>query len=286
MTQVFRSEAGKALVHEQYRSMLQSWPVPRREAQVPTCHGETFVISCGPDSAPPLLLLHGGATTSAMWLRNVRAWSQRFRIHAVDLIGEPGFSAPSRPPLKSDQYARWLDDVWSALSIERASLVGASLGGLFALDYAIRRPGKVEKLALLAPAGIARVRVRYLLTAVPLFLLGRRGRRKAFDLVMGFPAGEMSAEALEFIRFFEAVMSHHLIRTQPLPILPDAMLQKLTMPVLAILGGKDIVFSAERMRRRLAACVPGARIVLLPSADHGLTDPTQAVLEFLTAAAA
>jgi len=286
MTQVFRSEAGKALVHEQYRSMLQSWPVPRCEAQVPTCHGETFVISCGPDSAPPLLLLHGGATTSAMWLRNVRAWSQRFRIHAVDLIGEPGFSAPSRPPLKSDQYARWLDDVWSALSIERASLVGASLGGLFALDYAIRRPGKVEKLALLAPAGIARVRVRYLLTAVPLFLLGRRGRRKAFDLVMGFPAGEMSAEALEFIRFFEAVMSHHLIRTQPLPILPDAMLQKLTMPVLAILGGKDIVFSAERMRRRLAACVPGARIVLLPSAGHGLTDPTQAVLEFLTAAAA
>jgi len=103
---------------------------------------------------------------------------------------------------------------------------------------------------------------------------------------MGFPAGEMSAEALEFIRFFEAVMSHHLIRTQPLPILPDAMLQKLTMPVLAILGGKDIVFSAERMRRRLAACVPGARIVLLPSAGHGLTDPTQAVLEFLTAAAA
>jgi pimeloyl-ACP methyl ester carboxylesterase len=286
MTPIFRSEAGKTLVHEQYRSMLQGWPVPHREARVPTCHGETFVISCGPDSAPPLLLLHGGATTSAMWLRNVRAWSQRFRIHAVDLIGEPGFSAPSLPPLRSDEYARWLDDVWSALSIARAAIVGASLGGLFALDYAIRRPGKVHKLALLAPAGIARVRVRYLLTAVPLFLLGRRGRRKAFDLVMRFPAEEMSAEAESFVRFFEAVMSHHLVRTQPLPILPDAMLQKLTMPVLAILGGKDIVFSAEEMRRRLEACVPSARIVLLPSAGHGLTDPTQAVLEFLTSAAA
>jgi pimeloyl-ACP methyl ester carboxylesterase len=283
MSRMFRSEAGKALVHEQYRSMLKGWPVPHREAHVPTCHGETFVISCGPDSAPPLLLLHGGATTSAMWLRNVRAWSQRFRIHAVDLIGEPGFSAPSRPPLRSDEYARWLDDVWSALSIARASIVGASLGGLFALDYAIRRPGQVEKLALLAPAGIARVRVRYLLTAVPLFLLGRQGRRKAFDLVMRIPAEEMSAEAEVFIRFFEAVMRHHRIRTQPLPILPDAMLQKLTMPVLAILGGKDIVFSAEKMRRRLAACLPSARIILLPSAGHGLTDPTQAVLEFLTA---
>jgi pimeloyl-ACP methyl ester carboxylesterase len=286
MTQIFRSEAGKALVHAQYRSMLQDWPVPHREAQVPTCHGETFVISCGPDSAPPVLLLHGGATTSAMWLRNVRAWSQRFRIHAVDLIGEPGFSAPSRPPLRSEEYARWLDDIWSALSITRAAIVGASLGGLFALDYAIRRPGKVEKLALLAPAGIARVRARCLLTAVPLFLLGRRGRRKAFDLVMRFPAEEMSAEAEGFIRFFEAVMSHHRVRTQPLPILPDAMLQKLTMPVLAILGGKDIVFSAEEMRRRLEACVPRARIVLLPSAGHGLTDPTQTVLEFLTSAAA
>jgi pimeloyl-ACP methyl ester carboxylesterase len=107
-----------------------------------------------------------------MWVRSVQAWAKAVRIYAVDIIGEPGFSAASRPALRSDAHALWMDDLWMALGLSRASIVGASLGGLLALDYAIRRPARVQKLVLLAPAGIARVRLRYLASAVPLYFMG------------------------------------------------------------------------------------------------------------------
>jgi pimeloyl-ACP methyl ester carboxylesterase len=286
MSGVFRSNAGRELIHGHYRSALERWPVPRRELQIPTGQGETFIVACGPEAAPPLVLLHGGASTSAMWVRSVQAWAKAFRIYAVDIIGEPGFSAPSRPALRAEVHALWMDDVWMALGLSSASIVGASLGGLLALDYAIRRPAKVQKLALLAPAGIARVRLKYLASAVPLFFMGGWGRRKALELVMGLPAEEVTAEAEDFLKFCELVMAHHVIRTELLPVFSDHMLCMLKMPVLAIIGERDILFSAKTMRRRIEACVPRAKLVCLARAGHGLTDQTQTVLEFLSSKAA
>lgn len=59
------------------------------------CVNSTRYARC--DMAP-LFLLHGGGTTSAMWARSVLEWSAHFRVIAADIIGEPGFSAPVRPP--------------------------------------------------------------------------------------------------------------------------------------------------------------------------------------------
>jgi pimeloyl-ACP methyl ester carboxylesterase len=160
-------------------------------------------------------------------------------------------------------------------------VVAASFGGLIAIDYAVRRPGRIGSLALLSPAGVAPVRAKYLLTAVPLFFFGAWGRRRTIELVFGLPPEERTPETGSFLQSCERVLEHHRIRTQPLPTFTDAQLRGLTMPVLAIIGRRDIVFSAATVRRRLAANVPGARIIELPNAGHGLTDPTLAVHEFL-----
>lgn len=279
---LYRSDHGRALVHAEYRSALDAWPVPHEEIRVPTCQGETFVLACGPADAPAVVLLHGGATNSAMWTRNVQTWARSFRLYAVDIIGEPGFSAPSRPRLSSDAYARWLDDVLSALRLSRVCLIGASLGGLLALDYAIRRPARVCALVLLAPAGITSVRLGYLFSVVPLFFMGAWGRRKALELVMGLPPEERTPAAERFLKSCELIMSHHIIRTQPLPVYGDEALRKLTMPVLAVVGANDVVFDSNRIRRRLQTCVGGARLIWLETAGHGLTDQTTAIGEFLS----
>ncbi len=262
--------------------MLQGWPVPVREMRLPTCQGETFVLACGPQGAPPVVLLHGGETTSVMWLRSIGVWSERFRIYAVDLIGEPGFSAPSRPPLSSDAHARWLDDVWAALSLTRASIVGASQGGWLALDYAIRRPARIQSLALLAPAGVGRQRLSFALKIAPLLLMGAWGRHRAFNLGMGFSAEESTAGNQAFFSFFELVLAHVVHRTSLFPVFTDSMLRTLTVPVLAVLGGKDTVLQSAQTRQRLEVCVPQACVHYLPTAGHGLTDQTATILDFLT----
>ncbi len=155
MTGIYKSEAGERLVQERYLRFLSHWPVPNQQLRVPTREGETFIVACGDEKAPPLLLLHGAGINSAMWMGDVALWAAHFRVYAVDVIGEPGFSAPSRPPLSSEAYTLWLDDVMQALSLARTSIVGVSLGGWLAADYATRRPERVESLVVLCPGGVA-----------------------------------------------------------------------------------------------------------------------------------
>jgi pimeloyl-ACP methyl ester carboxylesterase len=69
------------------------------------------------------------------------------------MIGEAGFSAPSRPPLQGDTHALWLGDVLAGLGLTRMEIVGTSLGGWLALDYASRHPQAAERLALLCRRG-------------------------------------------------------------------------------------------------------------------------------------
>jgi pimeloyl-ACP methyl ester carboxylesterase len=63
----FRSPELRAQLIAKYDAVLDSWPVPYEERDVDTGFGTTHVIVTGPASAPPLVLLHGAATTSAMW---------------------------------------------------------------------------------------------------------------------------------------------------------------------------------------------------------------------------
>ena len=178
MSEIYRSEAGARLLRERYLNALEHWPVENEHLHVPTSEGETFVIASGPVTAPPLVLLHGSGSNSAQWMGRISELATHFRVYAVDMIGEPGLSAPCRPPLESDRYAVWLDAVLDFLGLERVRIMGLSLGGWLALDYAARRPGRVERLALSCPTGIGRQKKGFLLKALLLNPLGRWGRRK------------------------------------------------------------------------------------------------------------
>ena len=139
MNGIYRSDEGERQVRERYLAFLKHRPVPHCQIRVPTSQGQTFVIASGREDAPALLLFHGGAANSAMWMGDVRAFAEVFRVYSVDIIGEAGLSAPSRPSLASDAYAIWIDEVLQGLSLARASIVGMSLGG--AGEPRSQRPG-------------------------------------------------------------------------------------------------------------------------------------------------
>lgn len=160
-----------AMLVDQYRNVLGQWPVAADHLWVDTREGSTFVVACGPKDAPPLVLLHGALTNSAIWMFDAELWSQSFRVYAVDVIGEPGLSTAKQLPVEGGRYAAWLDDVLAGLDLENAAFVGVSFGGWLALNYAVRRPHRVDRLALLCPAGIGRHK-SFFLKALPLLLLG------------------------------------------------------------------------------------------------------------------
>jgi pimeloyl-ACP methyl ester carboxylesterase len=110
-------------------------------------------IEAGDPAKPKVILLHGLGGNVAGWAFNVPALAQSYHVIAIDQIG---FGKSDRPMLKYrvGTYVDFLDKFMSELKIEKASLVGNSLGGWVAALTAIKYPNRVEKLILADAAGI------------------------------------------------------------------------------------------------------------------------------------
>lgn len=173
-----------------YDAVLDHWPVPVDRMDLASVYGTTRVIACGPVDGEPLVLLHGGGATSAVWFANVADLSRTRRVYAVDRIGEAGRSLRGGRPVRSvDDLLDWLDGVLDGVldggldgsGPSRVDLCGHSYGGWIALTYALRTPQRVRKLALLDPTQcFAGYRAEYLLRALPLLIRATSRRARAF----------------------------------------------------------------------------------------------------------
>jgi pimeloyl-ACP methyl ester carboxylesterase len=278
MSTIYTSPEGERELRLHYRRALESWPVPAEHLRVPTGQGETFVLACGPRDAPPALLLHGSGANTTAWSADAAELARRARVYAVDLIGEPGLSAPSRPPLDSDAHARWLEEVLDGLGLTGAAVVGMSLGGWLALDLATRRPERVRRLGLLCPGGLGRQRTERILLGMALRAFGPWGRRRSVQAMTGLPADGAGSAALESV---ERTFAHFRPRTEGLPRFSDGALEALTMPVLAIVGERDAMFDSRQSARRLRASVPHATVTVLPGVGHAVLGQGTAIAAFL-----
>ena len=116
----------------------------------------TLTMGEGPD----ILMLHGLGATKASFFEAAAALSRSHRVHALDL---PGFGSSSKPAFAAYDAGYFADAVlgaMDAMGIERAHLVGNSLGGRVAIEVGLRRPDRVGALGLLCPA-VAFVRRDY-----------------------------------------------------------------------------------------------------------------------------
>jgi pimeloyl-ACP methyl ester carboxylesterase len=131
------------------------------------------VVSVG--SGPDLVLLHGVSLAAAIWAP-LLAELRGYRIHLVELPGH-GLSDPVdyRPGMVRGQSIRLLDELFSALGLDAPSVVGHSLGGMFALWHASARPGKIASLVAIGDPGAALpgVEVRMPLSILTVPGLGR-----------------------------------------------------------------------------------------------------------------
>ena len=110
--------------------------------------------------------------------------------------------------------------------------------------------------------------------------LGEWGKRRILALVNGGkePDSQGMADAFEF---FGLVGEHFRPRTGKLPIFGDAVLTKLTMPVLAIAGEKDALIPAQATLSRLSGIAPNVTGVLLPDTGHIITNQAERLALFL-----
>jgi pimeloyl-ACP methyl ester carboxylesterase len=117
---------------------------------VPTRGARLSIVEAG--TGAPILALHGLGATKGSFLPTVAAMADRFRVIAVD---QPGFGDSDKPigaAYDAPYFARSAIDLLDALELERAHLLGNSLGGRVALEIALRYPDRVDRVGLLAPS--------------------------------------------------------------------------------------------------------------------------------------
>jgi pimeloyl-ACP methyl ester carboxylesterase len=112
----------------------------------------THLFEAGDPSAPPVLYLHG-TFLGNLWLDFHLALAQQFHVFAPDT---PGFGLSERPDWMRDMsdYVLYFRDLLDTLGLEKATLVGHSLGGWMAAELAVWYPERVEKLVLSNAAGM------------------------------------------------------------------------------------------------------------------------------------
>jgi len=109
----------------------------------------------GPRDCKTLILLHGMGASAERWSRVIPTLSRDYRIIAPDIIGF-GYSDKPAVEYTMDFFVDFVKLFLDNLGISKASIIGSSLGGHIATEFAIRFNHMVEKLVLVSPAGMMR----------------------------------------------------------------------------------------------------------------------------------
>lgn len=226
-------------------------------------------------SGPPVILIHGsgpGAGGYANFEGNMSAIAAAgHRVLVPDMIGF-GWSDKPDDDYPLSLFIDTLTDFLDALDVERAVLVGNSLGGAIAIGFSLAHPERVSKLVLMAPGGIE-TRERY-------FQMEGIQQMVSRFIGAGFDEATMG-DILKLLAFDPKHVTPGMIesrinvyKTQPKAVLgrisvPDLTdrLGELAMPILGFWGWEDRFCPATGAEKIVAAC-PDARMTLYSRCGH------------------
>lgn len=119
---------------------------PRREGALRIGGLRLHYAAWGPRSAPPLVLLHGGAANSHWWDWVAPRLAGSFRVLALDFPGHGQSEWPRSPRYRMQDFVRAVVDFADGLAIGPLDLVGHSMGGKVAMVVGARHPRRVRSL--------------------------------------------------------------------------------------------------------------------------------------------
>jgi len=240
-------------------------------------------------SGPAILLIHGIGDNSTTWNAVQAKLAQRFTVIAPDLLGH-GQSDKPRADYSVAAYANGMRDLLSVLDIERVTIIGHSLGGGVAMQFAYQFPHLVERLILVSAGGVTKdVNVVFRLASLPmgseaLALLRLPLVLPAVQLAgraagLAFGTSGLGRDLSNVLRILddlpEPTASSAFSRT--LRAVVDWRGQIVTMldrcylteaiPVQIVWGTKDVVVPVRHARMAHAA-MPGSRLEIFNDSGH------------------
>jgi pimeloyl-ACP methyl ester carboxylesterase len=228
----------------------------------------------------PVILIHGFFYDSYMWNKNIDALADKFKVYALDLWG---FGYSTREPmdygypLYADQLLKFMD----ALNIQKASLIGQSMGGGTSIFFSVRHRDRVNKVILVDAAGMPNplplIGKIANLPRVGEFLLGLKGdfyRKMILGTTFIYDKRFITESYLENVTRFHKIkgtteVSLKILRKQFFHTLPDEVhrLGEMDMPILIIWGRQDKAVPLER-GEEMHNILRGSRLEIFDQAGH------------------
>lgn len=260
----YKSDKARENALASYEEILTQWPVPYENRVVETTFGATYMIVSGAKKSKPLVLLHGGGGNSTMWIGNVATLSKYFQVYAIDIIGEAGKSAGTRPT-KFTEYAIWLKEVFDALGISKTALCGASVGGTLAHQFALTFPQYVDSLILLAPPSLLKMRIAFIFRGLLANVLPTTLFARKFLKYISSRGAEFSEQS---VQAFVIQVQAYKLNTIKIPIISDYDLAHLPSRTLLLLGEDEVLYNTEKVASRVRLVAPFVIIAILAEAKH------------------
>ena len=251
-------------------------------------------------SGPALVLIHGLTGSSTTWREVMPALAERFTVIAPDLLGH-GESAKPRGDYSLGAFASGLRDLLVTLGVERATVVGHSLGGGVAMQMAYQFPERCERLVLVNSGGLGK-EVHAILRAVslpgselvlPIVLapqvqrvlatIGSLGSRTGFKL--GVRGAEIwrsytgLTETRGRVAFIHTVRSVIDVTGQRVSA-RDRLYLAQEIPTLIVWGDRDRIIPVSHAYAA-HELMPGSTLRIIEGADHFV--PFESPKEFLDA---
>jgi pimeloyl-ACP methyl ester carboxylesterase len=284
----FRSPQARAQFIAKYDAVVAGWPVDCEERDIGTEFGTTHVIVSGPESAPPLVLLHGAAATAVMWRPVIKALSATYRCYCVDTITEGNKSVATRRSLGKAKLVTWLRQLFAALEIKNARVVGLSYGGWLAANLSAHSPELVNRLVLLCPAAtFAPIVVEFYRGVFSASLLRSPDRARRFMQWLSSTPDVDSDPVADLIT--TNLMSNRMLPTTVTPptVLSDDTLRRIKAPTTVLIGDREVIYRGgpAAALARAQKLIPNVRVQLVPGANHMLTlDAPELVVNEMTTA--
>lgn len=227
-----------------------------------------------------LIFLHGTSGHLEAFIRNVPSHAARYRVHAIDMLGH-GFTGKPNYPYEIPRYVEHLRAYMKAAGIDRAHIVGESLGGWVGAWLASEEPHRVISLQLLCaggtkanPAVMERIRTS---TAEAVRNNEISHTRKRLELLMADPVKDVSDELVEtrhriyhapdFVANIDNLLCLQNMEIRQRNLLRPDRMALIKAPTL-IIWGRENPFGDVPEAREMHEAIKGSQLELFSHCGH------------------
>jgi pimeloyl-ACP methyl ester carboxylesterase len=266
---IYKSPEAKAKIMALYDAKLKACKLPEYEEKyVDTPFGRTHVVVAGKVGLPPVVLLHGINAGAPLALEAMRSLVDKYRIYAVDTIGQATKSDENRPSVKDNSYGMWLAAVLDGLKLEGVAVIGVSYGAFLLQRLIAHAPGRVSKAIFVVPSGLVNGNGWAGMTRLMWPMMRFFMTKKDKHLVAFMDAFYITKDAHSIAFQRETLLGVKMDYRRP-PVLREEEVARFGSPVYAMVAEDDVFFPGDKALERCKACFKNLKeTVVLKGGKH------------------